>query len=156
MSSIVALRGKLAKLVAMLSSDELGERRSAYLRLIEQLSSVGATFVDLAMLIDPNFGNKKPAEISEGKYSSADVIASYQAGYIDGQNSVQLQQPHQIDWHKIADAIEKHIDELSNRDREFVRNVIPYIRIDNELSPKRAKWLKDIYVKLGRRHGFSI
>lgn len=151
MSSIAPIRSKLAKVVAMLSSDNEGDRRNAWRALNNILIGAGCTFVDLAALIKG--GN---VEEAEGKYSEAEALQMYQSGFVDGQKSVQQREPPQIEWLRIADMIAQHVDDLTNKEREFVIDVTRRIRVGREPTEKQANWLKDIYLKLGRRYGYTI
>ena len=151
MGSLAPIREKLAKVVAMLSSDNDGDRRNAWRALNNILSGAGCTFVDLAALIE----NGKTEE-AEGKYSEAEALQMYQSGFVDGQKSVEPQAPHQIDWPRIADAVAQHTDDLNSKEREFVTDVTRRIRVGRELTEKQANWLKDIYLKLGRRYGYTV
>jgi hypothetical protein len=155
MASITPIRSKLAKVVAMLSSDNIGVRRNAWRALENLLDGAGCSFVDVAKLIEPDDANKNSEQI-DGKYSETELQEIYQAAYLEGQQSVQPAQPHQIDWPKIADAFVKYIDDLNDREREFVVSVIARIRVNYPLSEKQEKWAKDIFVKLGRRYGFTL
>jgi hypothetical protein len=158
MNSLAPIRSKLAKVVAMLSSDNDGDRRNAWRALTHMLVDADGTFVDLAMLIDPNFGKKNwiEATICDEKYSEAEVQQVYRAAFAEGQQSVEPQAPHQINWYKIADVFMKYIDDLNDRERDFVESIAFRIRVNYPLTEKQEKWAKDIYVKLGRRHGFTI
>jgi hypothetical protein len=151
MASITSIRSKLAKVVAMLSSDNDGDRRNAWRALDALLKGAGCTFVDLAAVIDPEKSR------GAGAPSAAELNEFYQAAFADGQKSVQGQQtqPYEIDWRQIAEAVAPHVDELNARDQEFVKGVIIRIRLGREPTEKQAKWFKDIYLKLGRVHGFA-
>src|SRR5262245_2420201 len=98
MTSITPIRSKLAKAVAMLTSDQDEERRAAFRALIRMLIAADrGVFLDLARLIDPSFGTKKGVvkEIGEKKYSEADLQQLtkqiYDAGFAEGQQFAQQQ-----------------------------------------------------------------
>src|SRR5262245_6936796 len=111
----------------MLSSDNEGDRLTAVNALNRILTDNGLAIHDLTALI----------EHDDSEYSEADVKQIYAAAFADGQKSVEQPQGHpdQIDWRKIADAIVIYIDDLSGREREFIKSVVPRIRVDRPLTP---------------------
>jgi hypothetical protein len=151
MTSLTPMRSKLAKVVAMLASDKRGDRRNAWLALNSLLTGAGCTFVDLAALI----------EHGDGDYSEADLQQLtkqiYDTAFAEGQQFAQQQAiGNAADWPKIVAFAIQYVAELGDRDRELVKSVQLRVAIGGEPSPKQAKWMKDIYVRLGRRHGITV
>jgi hypothetical protein len=158
MSSVLdhSLRKKLAGIVAMLSSSNPGDRKNAARLLVKTLQRTGSTFVDLAWFIDPDNDQQKDRQI----YSEADLqrISKqiYDAAFAEGQQFAQQQAiGSAADWQKMAEFVARYINELGTKDRDFADGVIGRIRAGVDPSPKQQPWLKDLFVRLGRRHGFT-
>ena len=134
----------------MLSSNDDNDRLAGARGLIRLLEGNGCTIHDLMALVEHG-------KIEDGgAYSEAELLQIYQSGFVDGQKSVQHQQvEYRIDWPQIANAIAPYIEDLNDKEREFVTDVTRRIRIGREPTEKQANWLKDIYLKLGRRYGFN-
>jgi hypothetical protein len=162
MSSVLdtSLRKKLAGIVAMLASDNFGDRKNAARVLFRTLERTGCSFVDLAWFIDPENDQQKGQQKGSQIYTEADLkrISKqiYERAFAEGQQFAQQQAiGTAVDWLKMAEFVARYVNELGMKDREFADGVIGRIRAGVDPSPKQQPWLKDIYVRLGRRHGFA-
>src|SRR5262249_15760711 len=119
------------------------------------LGEGGCSIHDLVEFIKYSDGKKA------GNYSEADLQQLtkqiYDAGFAEGQQFAQQQAiGSAADWPKIVAFVVQYVAELDSRERDLVKSVQLRVNVGDEPSPKQAKWMKDIYVRLGRRHGITI
>jgi hypothetical protein len=135
------IAGRLGKLIRLLSSDKDGEVLAAVAAIRRTLD---AEKLDLHALADGIDGS--------GKGSQADYAIAWNAGYSAGKEAAEREAPHrdQPSWHDIACECREHADELGAREQQFVHDMCRRTVRGGALTEKQAKWLRDIYVKVGR------
>jgi hypothetical protein len=149
-NALAPIAGKIASLVRMLSSNQEGEVISAVRALLRTLKSAGADIHALADRIEkPNGGTLTDGEMRK----------LYDAGYRDGERDAENRMHGNSDFHDIDgfpawDEIARHCQRNSRRlrpnEQEFVNDMASRT-IWREPSPKQAKWLRSIFLRLGGR-----
>jgi hypothetical protein len=139
MGSIAPIAKRLGKLIRMLSSSNTAEVAATAGALMRTLREAGLDVHDLAAAV----------ESADAKmFSEAQAHEIYQRAFDDGKRSVQKPTYSPPTWREIAEDCLDAIDQLRERDADFVRSVLLRIRIGEEPSEKQAKWLKDIYRRI--------
>jgi hypothetical protein len=145
---------RIAKLFRLLNSSHDGEVVAAVTAMKRLFVSEGLSFNDLATVIESCNG-----EIEERKYSDSDAEIIFARGVEKGraeESQKQKAPPEFYDadgnprWYEIAVFCRDHSqsNKLSDWEREFVTDM-PSKMLRYEPSPKQAKYLIAIFVKLG-------
>jgi hypothetical protein len=147
---------KLSRLMRMLSSPYEGERHNALTMMQRVLESARLTFNDIAILIENHSG-----EIEQRKYSDTDAEIIYAKGVEKGrveESRRQAMPPDYYDadgepqWNKIALFCQSQTARLrSDWERGFIDDMAG-MTLWREPSPKQAKHLLAIFIKLGGKY----
>src|SRR6516164_5273768 len=147
---------RVAKLFRLLASDFDGEVLNAARRMKEQLVAEGLSFNDIATVIENANG-----EIEERKYSDADAEIIFAKGVEKGRKEeIRKQQapPEFYDaegqprWNEIALFCQQNIARLRSSWEQTFINDMAGNTLWREPTPKQAKHLLAIFVKLGGRY----
>jgi hypothetical protein len=140
--------GKLAACIRMLSSDKDGDVVNAARGLTRMLKGVGADIHALADRIEKPNG---------GALTDTEMKKLYNAGYEDGVRAAENKMHgnsdfHDIDgfpaWSEIALYCQHNNRRLRPTEQEFVNDMAAQT-VWREPTPKQAKWLKSIFLRLG-------
>jgi hypothetical protein len=144
---------RIGRLMRMLGSSYEGEWHNAVTMMKRTLEAERLTFNDIATVIENHQG-----EIEERKYSDADAEIIFARGVEKGRvEEARKQQapPEFYDadgqprWSEIALFCQKHVTQLrSTWEREFINDMAGKTLL-REPTPKQAKHLLAIFVKLG-------
>jgi hypothetical protein len=144
---------RVAKLLRLLASDFDGEVLNAARRMKQQLAAEGLSFNDIAILIENADG-----EIAAHKYSDADAAIIFARGVEKGrveEANKQQAPPEFYDadgsprWNEMALFCQKNIARLSSEwEIKFVNDMVGKT-LAYAPTPKQAKHLLMIFVKLG-------
>jgi hypothetical protein len=134
----------------MLSSDKDGEVIAAARAIIRTLH---AGKLDIHVLADGLTG-ANGHNGSNRKYTEEDMRTAYESGRDDGRKEAKRNDGfHSVDeptWHQIALECRARVDQLRDREREFVNDMVCRTVHCGELTEKQAKWLRDIWTKVRR------
>jgi hypothetical protein len=151
MNSLDRIADKLRKLICLLSSDNDGEVLGAVHAIRRTL---GAEGLDLHALADGINGGS-----GGNKADGADYTVAWNAGYSAGRAAAEREAPRREEprreepsWHDIACLCNEHADRFSDREREFVGDMVRRTVHGGTLTERQANWLRDIYTKV-RRYG---
>lgn len=144
--ALAPIADKLGKLLRMLSSDRDGEVISAARAITRTLESVHLDIHVLANSIE--IGGAK-------KFSEAEAHEIYKRGVEDGRKAAQRESGfHDVgepSWHSIACECAAHPERLlSDREREFVDDMVKRTVLGGQPTEKQAAWLRKIYARSGR------
>jgi hypothetical protein len=106
------------KLVALLASDRDGEVLATVAAMRRTLATVDADFNDLAGLL-----------------TAATTTAARDADELER-------------WRQAIKFLLDHVDELSDREREFVVDIAPRLALGRPLTAKQADWLAALYARI--------
>lgn len=143
-----ALDKRLVKILRRLSSDYDGEVLAAVSKLKKLCAAEGVSLNDLVVSIGAG-------ETSEMKYTEADAVTIFERGKEVGRAETADEETEFFDidgnpnWYAIAVFNRDNVEQLKNAwMRDFTVDVIDRI-LAREPSPKQARWLLQIFVKLG-------
>jgi hypothetical protein len=143
-AAIVAIAGKLAKLVVQLDAENHEVARKAILR---ELRNVGCKLPDLGGIVERAalLGN------ADKCLTAAEGEQIFQHAYAQGRQSAQGKPPN---WREIIDICWTNKDRLDARDQDFIRNWRSRILFDDDEpgSEKVQKWIRDCYRKVHNGH----
>jgi hypothetical protein len=151
----VPVRSKLANFVRLLASDRDGEVIATARAILRTLRATGSDVHALADLIEQTDG---------GKLSEAEMKKLYDAGYEDGRadgvRAAEAKVAHDADgfrhvsgslsWHDMARFCQGRSARLRGKEPDFVDDMVGWT-VWKEPTPKKAKWLQSIYLRLGGR-----
>jgi hypothetical protein len=150
MSTLAPIADRLGKLIKMLSSDRDGEIVAAARAIMRTLQ---AEKLDIHALADGITGSRNGSSHSR-KYTEEDMRTAYRSGRDDGRKEAERNGGfYSVDepgWHQIARECQKHVDQLRDREREFVEDMVCRTVHGGELTEKQAKWLRDIWTRMRR------
>jgi hypothetical protein len=145
--ALTPVAGKLASLIRLLSSPVDAEALVAARKLLVTLRSAGCDIHTLADRLT------HPVAVLD----EAAAQRIYDAGFLDGYRKAEASQQgpgdfHNVDgtpcWPELAAWCSERGDRLSAREREFVDDMAAWT-LSRELTPKQAKWLMSIFLRLG-------
>jgi hypothetical protein len=146
--ALASIAGKIASLVRMLSSDRDGEVVGAARALVRTLNSAGADIHTLADRVEHANG---------GGLTEAEMRKLYDAGYDAGVRATEDKHHgsgdfHNTDgspdWSEIALYCQRHNDRLRPTEQTFIDDMASRT-VWREPTPKQAKWLRSIFLRLG-------
>jgi len=147
---------RIDKLLRLLASPHEGERHNAVTMMQRTLAAERLSFNDIAIVIENHQG-----EIEERKYSDADAEIIFAKGVEKGRKDEERKQqapPEFYDaegqprWQEIALFCQSNITRLrSEWERTFINDMAGNT-LWREPTPKQAKHLLAIFVKLGGRY----
>jgi hypothetical protein len=150
MNALAPIADKLGKLIRYLSSDKDGEVLAAVHAIRRTLHSEK---LDIHVLADGITG-ANGHNGRDRKYTEEDMVAAYRSGRDDGRKEAERNGGfYSVDepgWHQIARECQKHVDQLRDREREFVEDMVCRTVHGGELTEKQAKWLRDIWTRMRR------
>ena len=148
---------RIAKLFRLLGSSFEGEAHNALRKMKGLLKTEGLTFSDIAQVIESCNG-----EIEEKKYSDADAEIIYRRGVEKGRGERHEDELEFFDsfgqprWYDIAVFCRDRVDRLRGEwEKQFAADM-PGKMLEHEPSPKQARCILRIFVKLGGRCDPSI
>jgi hypothetical protein len=150
LNALAPIAGKLGKLIRLLSSDKDGELLGAVYAIRRTLQTEK---LDIHALADGLTGVNGHND-SERKYTEQDMRLAYASGRDDGRKEAERNGGfHSVDeasWHQIACECQKHVDQLRDREKEFVGDMVRRTVHGGELTERQAKWLRDIWTRIRR------
>jgi hypothetical protein len=149
---LAPIANKIRPLIRLLSSDQSGEVVAAARALSRLLKTNGA---DIHVLAD-SIGQ------ANGGLSEKEMRKLYDAGFEAGLRKAEsahgdpgfryVNAYDEPNWHDIACECAKHDKRLhSEREREFVRDMVRRSVHGGKLTEKQAAWLRSIYARVRRR-----
>jgi hypothetical protein len=141
---------RIAKLFRLLSSDFDGEALAALSKMKQLFATEGLSFNDLAVVIESCNG-----EIEERKYSDADAKVIFERGVEKGRTEAGQKDLEFFDaggeprWYDMAVFLQQHVDRLRpGFEKEFATDIAAKM-LDYTPSPKQARIILKLFVKLG-------
>jgi hypothetical protein len=150
MTDLTPIAGKIASLIRLPSSDREGEVINAARALLRTLKSAGADIHTLADRVEKPNG---------GALTNTEMKKLYDAGYQDGVRAAENKMHGNSDfrdidgfpaWSEIALYCQRNNRRLRPNEQEFVNDMASQT-VWREPSPKQAKWLRSIFLRLGGR-----
>lgn len=143
-----ALDKRIAKIFRLLNSNQDGEVLAAAAKLKKLCAAEGVTINDLTVSIGGS-------ETSEQKYTEADAVIIFERGKEAGRAESSSKESEYFDidgnprWYEITVFNRDNVEQLRNAwMREFTVDIIDKV-LGREPSPKQARWILKIFVKLG-------
>jgi hypothetical protein len=144
------LIGRLAKIIAMLSSPNDGDLIAAGRALQRHLTANGADIYALVDLLK--------ASEDRNRFGQEIANAAYAEGLKDGEARARPNDFHSVDesaWREIALYVQREQHRLPSRtlqkSAEFISDMAARAesQFSRDLSPKQHEWLRDLFHKLG-------
>ena len=128
-----ATADRIRKLIlVMLSSDKDGEVMNAAQLIRRTLSQVGSDIHALSACVD-----------------GSGVEAGRANGARREQERRSQEERAQPDWHAMAKECQQHADQLDDRERAFIDDMVRWT-LRREPSERQARWLHSIWCRVGR------
>ena len=141
-----SVANKLGKLLRLLASDRDGEVVAAAKAIKRTLAGADLDIHALAEGVET---------AADRKFSESDAQEIYRQAFEDGRRKAEQDQPvtfHSVgdpSWHEIACVCrDKDNGRLRTREREFIDDMVRSTVHGGEPTPKQAKWLRSIYVRM--------
>jgi len=144
MSTLAPIADKLGKLIRLLSSDKDGEVLAAARAIGRTLDGEKLTIHDLA----------EGLASGGAKFTEPDAEEIYRHGKADGRREAdhdgRSRSIGEPTWNEIARECEAASGRLSEREREFVSDMVRGTVRDGKPTKKQANWLRAIYARVKR------
>jgi hypothetical protein len=149
MADLSPIAGKLAKAIRLLSSDKPGEVLAAADSICRILKGAGADIHTLADRVEHANG---------AKLSEAEMRKLYNAGFEAGRRAAEngpvfrnVNLDDDPSWSEIARECAAHPNRMrSEREKEFVADMVRRLVHGGEPTPKQADWLRKIFARVRR------
>jgi hypothetical protein len=148
-ADITPILGKLGACIRLLSSDRPGEIVAAANSICRLLKTAGA---DIHVLAD------RVEHANGGKLSQAEMRKLYDAGFEAGKRAAEngpmfrnINLDEEPSWSEIARECAAHPNRMrSEREKEFVADMVRRLTHGGEPTPKQADWLRKIFARVRR------
>jgi hypothetical protein len=146
--ALAPIAEKLRRCLRLLESDNDGEALAAARALTRTLRGAG---LDIHALAD-SIGT-----VNGKTFTEQQALEIYQRGVVDGRQAAEREAPvtfHNVahedpTWHDIACECARYSDQLrSDRERQFVKDMVRRTVRGGELTEKQADWLRSIYTRV--------